>query len=237
MPLSSSSGKNREKTQVKEERTLPPAIFLGGASALDFLNSIATPVDEIVEWMGNNVDFLSWMKQAGLLTDDDVGTINRSMSAAQLDAVARDARALRDWFRGFVHEHRGSPLKKRALDQIGPLNRLLASDAVFWQLEPSETLRERGKNEGPPSAIFHLRPRRHWRKPDSLLFPLAEEIAKFICSADFRHIKACEGGKCTLLFLDQSHRHGRRWCSMAICGNRAKSAAFAARAKDTKGKG
>ena len=50
---------------MKEERTLPPAIFLGGALALDFLNSIATPVDEIIEWMGNGVDFLSWMKQAG----------------------------------------------------------------------------------------------------------------------------------------------------------------------------
>jgi CGNR zinc finger/Putative stress-induced transcription regulator len=222
---------------VKEERTLPPPIFLGGAVALDFLNSIATPVDEIVEWMGNGVDFLSWMRQAGLLTDEDVRTIDQRMSAARLDAVARDARALRDWFRGFVNEHRGSHLKKSALEEVGPLNRLLGSDAVFWQLEPSETLRERVKNKGASSTIFQLRPRRYWRKPDSLLSPLAEEIAKFICSADFRRIKACEGGNCTLLFLDQSHRHGRRWCSMAICGNRAKSAAFAARVKGAKGKG
>lgn len=237
MPPSSSWGKNRERTQVKAQSTLPPAIFLGGAIALDFLNSIATPVDEIVEWMGNGADFLSWMKQAELLTNDDVRTVSQSISDAQLDAVAKDARALRDWFRGFVHEHRGSPLKKRALDQVGPLNRLLGSDAVFWQLEPSETLRDRGRNQGPLSTIFHLRPRRHWREPDSLLFPLAEEIAKFICSADFRHIKPCEGGKCTLLFLDQSHRHARRWCSMAICGNRAKAASFAARSKGTKRKG
>lgn len=223
-------GENRERSQVKEQSTLPPAIFLGGAPALDFLNSIATPVDEIVEWMGNGVNFLSWMKQAGLLTEDEVRTVSRSMSAAQLDGVAGDARELRDWFRGFVHEHRGSTLKKRALDEVAPLNRLLCSDAVFWQLEPSE-VRDRGKSKGPLSTIFHLRPRRHWRNPASLLSLLAEEIAKFICSADFRHIKACEGGTCTLLFLDQSHRHGRRWCSMAICGNRAKAAAFAARAK------
>ena len=222
---------------MKEERTLPPAIFLGGTLALDFLNSIATPVDEIVEWIGNGADFLSWMKQAGLLTDDDVRTVSQRLSAVQLDAVAKDARALRDWFRGFVHEHRGSPLKKRALDQVSPLNRLLGSDAVFWQLEPSETLRDRSGNQGPLSAIFHLRPRRHWREPDSLLSPLAEEVAKFICSANFRRIKACEGGKCTLLFLDQSHRGARRWCSMASCGNRSKVAAFATRAKGNKRKG
>jgi predicted RNA-binding Zn ribbon-like protein len=221
---------------VKQPGTLPPAMFLGGTLALDFLNSVATPVDEIVEWMGNGVDLLSWMNQAGLLSHDDVKALNQSMSAAQLDAVAKDARALRDWFRGFVQENRGRPLKRRALAQVGPLNRLLGSDAVFWQIEPSATFRDRNENDVPSPTIFHLRPRRHWRKPDSLLSPLAEEIAKFICSVDFRHVKACEGGKCTLLFLDQSHRQGRRWCSMAICGNRAKSAAFAARAKSAKKK-
>jgi predicted RNA-binding Zn ribbon-like protein len=221
---------------VKEENTLPPAIFLGGALALDFLNSIATPVDEIVEWMGDGADFLSWMQQAGLLTADDLRTIRQNMSEKRLDAAARDARALRDWFRGFVHENMGRPLKKRALDHLGPLNRLLGLDAVFWQIEPSGTHRDGNKDEDLSPTIFHLRPRRHWREPDSLLSPIAGEIAQFICSADFRYIKGCEGGKCTLLFLDQSHRHGRRWCSMAICGNRAKSAAYAARAKRAKKK-
>jgi predicted RNA-binding Zn ribbon-like protein len=221
---------------LKGEKALPPAIFLGGAPALDFLNSIATPVDERVEWMGNGIDFLSWMKQAGLLTEDDVRTINQSISATQLDAVAKEARALRDWFRGFVHENRGGPLKKQALYQVGPLNRLLRGDAVFWQIEPSGTFRDARENEGPAAAVFHLRPQRHWGKLDSLLSLLAEEIARFICSADFTRIKACEGGNCTLLFFDHSHWHGRRWCSMAICGNRAKSAAFAARAKSAKRK-
>jgi len=209
-------------------------MFLGGALALDFLNSIATPVDEIVEWLGDGVDFLSWMKQAGLLSEDDIRTIKRSMPVAQLDRAAKHARELRDWFRGFVHEHRGGPLKKRALDQLGPLNQLLGLDALFWQIEPSGAFRDRGENENLSPTIFHLRPRRNWRKPDSLLSPLAEEIAKFICSADFRYIKACGGGNCTILFLDNSHRHGRKWCSMAICGNRAKSAAFSARSKGTK---
>ena len=216
---------------MKQPGTLPPPMFLGGTVALDFLNSVATPVDEIVEWIGNGVDFLSWMRQAGLLSHNDVRTINQSMAAAQLDAVAKDARALRDWFRGFVQENMGRPLKSRALAQVGPLNRLLGSDAVFWQIEPSATFRDRDENHAPSPTIFHLRPRRHWRKPDSLLSPLAEEIAKFICSVDFGQVKACEGAKCALLFLDQSHRHGRRWCSMAICGNRAKQAAHRHRLK------
>lgn len=219
---------------MKKENTLPPAIFIGGTLGLDFLNSIATPVDEVVEWMGNGADFLSWMRQAGLLTSDDIKAIRHSMSAQQLDTVVRDARALRDWFRGFVRQNMGRPLKRRTLDQLGPLNQLLGSDATFWQIEPSENFQNRDKNEQPSPAALRLRPRRHWRKPDSLLCLVAEEIAKFICTVDWRHVKACEGGSCTLLFLDQSHRHGRRWCVMAICGNRAKAAAFVARSKRVK---
>jgi len=216
------------------DKGLPPAIFVAGASALDFLNSIATPVDEVVEWIGDGADFLSWMKQAGLLSDDEIKTIRQNMTASQLNAVAKDARTLRDWFRRFVRENMGRPLKRRVLEHLSPLNRILGSDAVFWQIEPSGTFQCQGENEPSLSTIFHLRRRRHWRKPASLLSPLAEEIAKFISSADFKHIKACEGGKCTLLFLDQSNRLARRWCSMAICGNRAKAAAFAARSKRTK---
>lgn len=221
---------------MKKATTLPPAIFLAGALALDFLNSIATPVDEIVDWMGNGADFLSWMKQARLLTDDEIRTIHQSMTVSQLDAVARDARALRDWLRRFVQEHRGSPLRIRALDQVGPLNRLLGSDSVFWQIEPLATFQGHAEPKGKSAPVFHLRPRRHWQRTGSLLFLLAEEIAKFLCTADFSRIKACEGTKCTLLFLDQSNRGARRWCSMSICGNRAKAAGFAARAKETKRK-
>jgi predicted RNA-binding Zn ribbon-like protein len=46
---------------------------------------------------------------------------------------------------------------------------------------------------------------------------------------DFRLIRECEGSVCSLLFLDRTKAHGRRWCSMALCGNRAKAAAHRAR--------
>jgi predicted RNA-binding Zn ribbon-like protein len=54
-----------------------------------------------------------------------------------------------------------------------------------------------------------------------------------MCHADFRLIRACEGSACTILFLDRTKAHARRWCSMAICGNRAKVAAYRARALKT----
>ena len=51
----------------------------------------------------------------------------------------------------------------------------------------------------------------------------------------FRHdpdrIRRCAGPTCVLLFLDLSKSGRRRWCDMAVCGNRAKVAAHHARAR------
>jgi predicted RNA-binding Zn ribbon-like protein len=66
-------------------------------------------------------------------------------------------------------------------------------------------------------------------QPVELLSPPAADL---ICGVDFRLIRACEGSVCTLLFLDRTKAHGRRWCSMAACGNRAKAAAHRARKRN-----
>jgi predicted RNA-binding Zn ribbon-like protein len=78
---------------------------------------------------------------------------------------------------------------------------------------------------------FELHPIRKWRSPEALLLPIAEAMARFLCSEDFRYVKACEGPSCTLLFTDHTRSRARRWCSMAICGNRAKQAAHRERAR------
>ncbi|MGY4285957.1 putative RNA-binding Zn ribbon-like protein [Bradyrhizobium sp. LM2.7] len=44
-------------------------------------------------------------------------------------------------------------------------------------------------------------------------------------------MKACEGHDCTMFFADHTRRRARRWCTMAICGNRAKQAAHRSRLK------
>jgi len=213
------------------ENSLPPAIFIAGPLGLDFLNSLARPIVEVVDWLGNGSDFLSWMKQAGLLRVDEIAVVKSSMSPKELDRVAAKARDLRDWLRVFVTEHMGRPLKAQALTQLGPLNDLLVADEIFLSLVPGPAPLAKQMSDEVSPTIFHLRAQRRWRKPDSLLAPIAEEIAKFISSADFRYVKACQGDHCILFFLDQTRRHGRRWCSMAVCGNRAKQEAHLARLK------
>lgn len=59
-----------------------------------------------------------------------------------------------------------------------------------------------------------------------LLATVAREAVALFGSAERERIRQCEGDGCALLFLDLSRSGGRRWCSMAGCGNRAKARSF-----------
>ena len=48
----------------------PPAIFVGDALGLDFLNSIATPVDTPIDWIDDGDGLLNWLEQAQLVPAD-----------------------------------------------------------------------------------------------------------------------------------------------------------------------
>lgn len=66
---------------------------------------------------------------------------------------------------------------------------------------------------------------------DLPLLALAWSAATLLASPDVQHVSACPGSDCGWLFLDPRGR--RRWCDMAVCGNRAKVAAHARRVKET----
>ena len=44
----------------------PPAMFISGSLGLDFLNTLATPVDEQVDWIDDGHGLLAWLEQRGL---------------------------------------------------------------------------------------------------------------------------------------------------------------------------
>jgi predicted RNA-binding Zn ribbon-like protein len=204
----------------------PPAIFVGDALGLDFLNSVATPVDVPVDWIADGEGLLSWIAQAELAPAEALEALRARALPGELDTVAAQARGLREWFRGFVHKHKGRPLALEDLGELEPLNRLLERDEAFSRI----VLRpETGSGTGP--ASLELQVMRRWRSPEALLLPIGEALARFVCTEDFSDVKACGGHACTLLFADHTRGRARRWCSMAICGNRMKQAAHRNRVK------
>lgn len=205
-----------------------PAMFLADAAGLDFLNSIATPVDVPVDWIGNGEGLLAWLEQAGMVPADAIAAVRKRATQAELDQVAMRARDLREWFRAFVQKRKGRPLAAKELRELLPLNALLARDVQHGELVASEP------GESGEHGPFAYRMQRRYDSAESLLMPIAEALARLVSEEDFTQVKACEGPKCTLLFADHTRGHARRWCSMAICGNRAKVAAHRARLKEAK---
>lgn len=196
----------------------PPPFLVGDHLALDFLNTVATPIDVPVEWLRNGRDLIDWLERTDAIGTDVAARFRASGDQHALDRVAARARKFRDWLRGFVTRHAGKALTPTSAKAIEPLNELLAEDTSY-------PLVEAGDREQP----LQVRRIRRWESPAELLHPVAEAAADLICNADFRLIRACEGHVCTLLFLDRTKSHARRWCSMAVCGNRAKAAAHRAR--------
>jgi predicted RNA-binding Zn ribbon-like protein len=198
-----------------------PAIFVGDALGLDFLNSVATPVDTPIDWIDDGDGLLNWLEQAQLAPADALKRIRAEALPGELDKVADQARSLREWFRGFVRKHKGRPLTAKSLAGLEPLNRLLERDDSFKRIDP-----------GPKGQPLQLQTIRRWRTPEALLSPIGEALAQLVCTEDFSDVKACEGPACTLLFADHTRGRTRRWCSMALCGNRAKQAAHRHRLKE-----
>ncbi|HXI48998.1 MAG TPA: ABATE domain-containing protein [Steroidobacteraceae bacterium] len=202
-----------------------PAIFITDSAALNFLNSVATPVDTKIDWISDGEGLLAWVQQANLVPPEALEAMRKQAKPAELDRAAAQARNLREWFRTFVHENKGKPLKAAALADLEPLNRLLAKDEGFGQL----VAHKHGK-----ATALKFQSVRRWRSPESLLLPIGEALARMLAEEDLADVKACEGPTCTLIFADRTRSRSRRWCSMGICGNRAKQIAHRHRLKESR---
>ena len=55
------------------------------------------------------------------------------------------------------------------------------------------------------------------------------QVAATLGTEGWRRLKACRAPDCRWAFYDTARNRSRAWCSMDVCGNRAKARAFRAR--------
>lgn len=60
--------------------------------------------------------------------------------------------------------------------------------------------------------------------PDAALAQLLADVARSAADGTWTRMKACR--MCHWAYYDHSRNRSRAWCSMALCGNRAKAQAF-----------
>jgi predicted RNA-binding Zn ribbon-like protein len=182
-------------------------LFLADDLALDFVNTKFGVGDGRREWFDSDARVLDWLQRAGLPT-------LKFKAKARRGALLDAALALRESARGLIEKR-----KDGAIGNPAVLNRLLALDSSYSQLVWSKQLSARREQQRRVTSI------------EGLLVPVAQAVATLIAEADFSLLRECESADCTVWFYDRTKSHRRRWCSMALCGNRMKVAAFRARNK------
>jgi len=219
----------RQELLIAETRPAP--FFVGDDLALDFLNSVGAPWGTDIEWLSDGRDLLEWLRQAQAVPEDVLARAHDCWGAGAVDVAAAQARELREWFRDFARDHAGGAVGPDAEQVLAPLNLLLQKDDAYRQIErrPPDGRVVADQRDG-----LRWRGERRWREPGSLLMPIVQAMGSLLCDKDFTLVRSCEGPTCTMWFHDVSKAHARRWCSMAVCGNRAKAAAHRARTHPSK---
>lgn len=188
---------------------------MGDHAALDFLNSVFTPEDQPVDLLRDGGSLLKWLTTSGavhLTVADDAA----AYSPQQLNRVATEARALREWFRELLFRWSVAGARGVRAADLEQLNSMLAKGRLQQTLV-------RGADG------LELRTERRIDAPSALLAELASACADLLATHRAEQVRKCENPACTLWFADTKRGPRRRWCSMAVCGNRMKVAAHRAR--------
>jgi predicted RNA-binding Zn ribbon-like protein len=191
-----------------------PALLLGGRLAIDFANVPSYP--------GAPSQDLSWEELIAFLQGSNIVSAERASSLLALSGSDPDAaqallsRSVR--LRDALRRAFGAMVRKEGIarEWAEPINQILRiteghDELVFegnaWKMEFQA--REGGL--------------------DWLLAAVARSAAEILVEGTQARLRICGNPACGLFFSDNSRTHRRRWCSMAICGNRHKVASFARR--------
>jgi len=161
-------------------------------------------------------DLIDFLAAKRILSEDRTEHM-RNLPASDVraaEALMRHAEdlssALRQCFRALLKG------QKIAREWTEPINRILRVTEGHDELEWNGTawrLGFRAREEG-----------LEW-----LLAAIARSGAELIVEKPAGSLRQCANPSCEILFYDGSRTQRRRWCSMALCGNRSKVATFARR--------
>jgi predicted RNA-binding Zn ribbon-like protein len=187
-------------------------LFVGGHPAVDFINTWMAPRGEPIECIGSGDAFIDWLAAAQMIDAPAAAQLRRKFGAAGLDGAAAEARALREWARGWLARWHAEPSGDHAKD-LRRLNALLARANEQPQLRVTDT------------GLRLVRRPRLDTVQELVTLPAAA-LADLLVNEQPALLKHCAGAGCTLWFLDRTKAHRRLFCSADACGNRAKVAAF-----------
>jgi predicted RNA-binding Zn ribbon-like protein len=214
----------RKKLHPTIVRRRPPLFELSaGVLCLDFANTLDNrPSGEPKELLARYGDLVRFAEDTGILTPAQADRLFARSEADPEEAqrVLQAAVELRE----AMYAVFSAVIAKRAVaaSALALLNGYIQLAAQHLSLTPANGgFAWRYDSYGDSPGGF-----------ETLLWPIVRSAAELLASDNLPFVRACSSKTCQWFFLDTSKNHRRRWCSMKLCGNRAKVQKFYARQRE-----
>ena len=192
-------------------------MFIGNNKCIDFINTMIIDKKEVLELLDDFGDLMQWFTDAGIIDKREKNLLMTQWKPNLKERnILEKCKAIRDVLRSMIEKL----IDTHSVDEqsIEMINKILSQQNEHTYLK---------KVNGKPELITRL----IIKEPIHLLVPVAKSAAYLLSHADYSHIRKCENPGCILYHYDTSKNQKRRWCSMQVCGNRMKAAAFYDRKK------
>jgi predicted RNA-binding Zn ribbon-like protein len=195
-----------QETILKNATTHNHLDFAGDNLAINFMNTRRMVEGQLTDTLQSDSDVRTWLRRL------EVPVAKGTLPFGD-GALLQTTRELREIILASVKDR-----KSGKNPSLMALNRFLKEAPSHVELKIDDT--------------GNLRVNRVYGKQtvEAFLAPVAEAAADLFANGDFELVRPCESKTCVMWFYDRTKGHHRRWCSSTGCGNRAKVAAFRARA-------
>ena len=123
------------------------------------------------------------------------------------DADLAQALDVREGLRALLMAHNGEPLDSERIEKLDRVARRMPVRVCFGEDAQPELVADSGGVDGALARLLAI-------------------VATAAEQGTWERLKACPWHTCHVAFYDHSRNRSRTWCSMAVCGNRAKAQAY-----------
>ena len=185
-------------------------LFVANRPILDFLNTKPVLEDGPTELLADAHALERWLIASGMVTSTRMKSLLRSWrDSREAASFLKELIAFRERLRSAV---------VRIESGLLPPDSFLSEVNSLLLRYPRSTLVKRADGRIVRELFFQP------HKPSDFWAPLVDATADLLSETESSRLRKCES--CVVHFFDTSKKGSRRWCSMNLCGNKLKVAAY-----------
>jgi predicted RNA-binding Zn ribbon-like protein len=187
-------------------------LFVGNHPCLDFINTELVMNSTPTDLLETFEDLVDWLVNSQTLSKKDAEARSGELRQDQKPQILAQAKTFRTTLRRMVE----SIVKENRVPES-------AVTAINQLMRPCSGYRELARTRSNAFKEVFIASA---DSKDAFLASLAIFASDLLRMADLTLIKKCKNPACVLYFYDTTKNHARNWCSMQLCGNREKVAAY-----------